>query len=136
MTALHPVTCPYCQQPAVLVGGDVMYPHRPDLADKKFWNCAPCKAFVGCHPAQTATQNGVGDGTVPMGRLANAELRRAKQAAHAAFDPLWKSGAMHRKAAYKWLSKALGLTSQQTHIGMFDVAQCVAVVAAVKARQA
>lgn len=135
MTGLEKlVICPYCQKRAQLVGGDVIYPHRPDLAGKNFYLCDPCNAYVGCHPAKTATQNGVGDGTVPMGRLANAELRRAKNEAHAAFDPLWKSGAMHRKAAYKWLSKELGLTSQQTHIGMFDVAQCAAVVAAVKAR--
>ena len=28
------ITCPYCQQPAALVAGDVIYPHRPDLAGK------------------------------------------------------------------------------------------------------
>lgn len=134
MTSMQPVTCPYCHKPAQLVDGTAIYLNRPDLAGKNFYLCDPCDAYVGCHPAQTPTQNGVGDGTVPMGRLANAELRRAKNAAHAAFDPLWKSGRMHRKAAYKWLSKALGLTSQQTHIGMFDVDQCAAVVAAVKAR--
>lgn len=118
------MNCNYCNKKAVRVGGDVIYPHRPDLAQKQFYQCAPCSAYVGCHPSTIK----------PLGRLANAELRRAKQDAHAAFDPLWKGGAMKRTAAYKWLAESLGLPSKEAHVGMFDVATCNAVVAAVKAR--
>lgn len=39
---------------------------------------------------------GIGDGMVPLGRLANAELQRWRNTAHAMFDPLWKSGSMSR----------------------------------------
>lgn len=130
----HAPTCPYCTGTAVLVTGADIYPHREDLGDKRFWACKPCDAYVGCHPAATAPGGGIGDGTVPLGRLANAELRSLKQRAHAAFDPLWKSRAMSRRKAYAWLSKAMGLPSKNTHIGMFDEAQCRAVVEAVKAR--
>ena len=126
------VTCPYCQQPAPLVGGDVVYPHRLDLAAKNFYQCSPCDARVGCHPPETAPGGGQGDGTVPLGRLANAELRKAKQDAHAAFDPLWKSGRMRRKDAYAWLAGLMKLKVKNTHIGEFDVAQCHAVVQAVQ----
>ena len=73
--------CPYCNEDAVLTTGTVLYPHRPDLATKHFWMCWKDKAWVGCHPHSDA----------PLGRLANADLRRAKMAAHAAFDPLWRS---------------------------------------------
>jgi len=128
------VICPYCDKPAQLVTGDNIYPHRHDLFAKLFYQCAPCGAWVGCHPKDGGQGGGIGDGSVPMGRLANAELRRAKQAAHAAFDPLWKSRSMSRKEAYAWLSKELGVSKSNTHIGMFDVDQCRAVVAAVKAR--
>jgi hypothetical protein len=117
--------CPYCDRPARLVKGRAIYPHRPDLAHRNFWRCDPCDAHVGCH------NNGTKD--KPLGRLANAELRRAKQAAHAAFDPLWKSGAMKRKEAYAWLAESLGIAEQNTHIGMFDVDSCRAVVAVVAA---
>jgi hypothetical protein len=114
------VICPYCSRHAELVGGDVIYPHRPDLSAKKFWLCTPCNAYVGCH-AQ-------GDGTQPLGRLANAELRVAKQAAHAAFDPLWHDSRPHRnrlrKRAYEWLAGHLGIDSKQCHIGQFDVEMC------------
>ena len=112
--------CPYCNQPAELTTGQKVYPRRTDLASIKLWACLPCGAWVGTHKNSPNNE--------PLGRLANAELRRAKMAAHAAFDPLWQSGQMHRKDAYKLLSKKMGLTADQTHIGMFDVKQCEAVV--------
>lgn len=112
------VTCPYCQQRARLVDGEELYPHRRDLYGNLFYRCTPCQAWVGCHPGTDKT----------LGRLANAELRRAKSAAHAAFDPLWKQGNLTRAQAYAWLGKQMGLTPEQTHIGMFDVEQAVRVV--------
>lgn len=114
------VVCDYCHRDAELVTGKVVYPHRPDLFHKFFWQCAPCGAFVGCHEKN----KGYGDGTRPFGRLANAELRRAKSAAHDAFDPLWRSGQMSRHDAYAWLARALGMSPANCHIGMFDVDLC------------
>lgn len=60
------VKCPYCERHAELVGGEVIYPHRPDLGSKKFWLCTPCNAYVGCHAGD--------DGTRPLGRLTAADL--------------------------------------------------------------
>ena len=129
-------SCPYCGQQAKLVHGDVIYPHRGDLHSLLFWQCAPCDAYVGCH------KNGAtflvnkrqvrSDGTIPLGRLANAELRKAKSAAHAAFDPLWRSGQMTRRGAYAWLAGAIGISADDCHIGMMDVDGCKAVVDVVK----
>ena len=128
------VTCPYCHQPAALVTGTAIYPRRADLASLKFHQCAPCAAYVGCHkPGDFAVVGGkkvVSDGTLALGRLANAELRRAKQQAHAAFDPLWQARTMGRKQAYAWLAKQLGLHQVAAHIGEFDVDQCMRVVEA------
>lgn len=112
--------CPYCGGEAELSGGHKIYPHRPDLADLKIWACLPCDAWVGTHKNSPEHK--------PLGRLANAELRAAKRAAHAAFDPLWKSGQMSRKKAYALLSEKMGLTPEETHIGMFDVEQCKSVI--------
>jgi hypothetical protein len=123
------VTCDYCDRVAELVTGAAIYPHRPDLFGRRFWRCAPCGAWTGCHEPG----KGQGDGTKPLGRLANAELRRAKQAAHAAFDPLWKSRSMSRHEAYRWLAGELGISFENCHIGMFDVDGCRAVVSAVRA---
>jgi hypothetical protein len=114
------VYCEYCEGQAELVSGEEIYPHRPDLKTKKFYRCVPCKAYVGCHPG-TLT---------PLGRLANADLRKAKMQAHAAFDQFWKSGQMTRSKAYGWLASWLGIPKYKCHIGMFDVEMCHRVVRA------
>jgi hypothetical protein len=122
------IACPYCGKSAELTTGDWVYPHRKDLSGLKFWVCWPCDAFVGCHQKGAPVGGKASDGTLPLGRLANAELRRAKSAAHAAFDPLWKSGRMSRREAYGWLASKLGIHADQCHIGMFDVHHCKAVI--------
>lgn len=127
------VQCDYCGQDAALVPGTVIYPHRPDLKHRRFWHCAPCDAHVGTH------RNSDGK---PLGRLANAELRRAKIAAHAAFDPLWRAKVLRdgcskskaRGAGYRWLAKQLGIDPKDCHIGMFDVEMCERVVDVVNSR--
>jgi len=114
--------CPYCNAPAENVDGQIIYPHRPDLADKRFWRCEPCKAYVGCHMKSKA----------PFGRLADAELRTAKVVAHAFFDPLWRAkqardGLSKKKArgkAYRWLAGELKINPADCHIGLFDPAMC------------
>jgi len=127
-------TCPYCDRPAKLVNGNALYPHRPDLIALNFWNCSPCNAYVGCHKrgAWVPELRKTSDGTIPLGRLANAELRRAKAAAHAAFDPIWKAGVMTRREAYAWLASQLRISEANCHIGMFDADQCKAVAQAAK----
>lgn len=112
------VVCDYCGNKAARVTGREIYPHRPDLYGKRFYQCSPCGAYVGCHPG----------GDKPLGRLANAELRAAKVRAHAAFDPIWKSGGMNRSKAYAWLAKELGIKPGDCHIGMFTTDMCARVV--------
>ncbi len=115
---LAPV-CPYCGETSRLTTGREIYPKRSDLHHKDFYICAPCDAYVGCH-MNTLT---------PLGRLANAELRAAKSAAHRAFDTKWQWGGMTRSRAYHWLSCRLNIPGELCHIGMFDVETCQRVVA-------
>lgn len=110
--------CPYCNKISKLVTGKEIYPHRKDLFSLNFYSCSSCDAYVGTHKGTTK----------PLGRLANKELRKAKSAAHRAFDPLWKFGGMKRKEAYKWLAEVLNIKSADCHIGMFDVEMCEDVV--------
>jgi hypothetical protein len=63
--------CPYCQNLAELVGGDIVYPHRPDLHQKQLWLCRPCEAWCGVHPGTT----------IPLGFPAKKDLRRARRIA-------------------------------------------------------
>lgn len=120
------VTCPYCGDVAAFVTGAVIYPHRRDLYARMFYHCLPCQAWVGTHKGTTK----------PLGRLANAELRRAKIDAHAAFDAKWRRIGWKRGAAYRWLANALGISGRSCHIGMFDVDLCRRVVAVCEQPQA
>ena len=110
--------CPYCKGKTELVTGDVIYPHRTDLYKKYFWICKPCDAYVGTHPGTDK----------PLGRLADENLRSAKRRAHAAFDPLWKSGKMTRKQAYQWLADQMQIAVEDCHIGWFDERLCLEVI--------
>jgi hypothetical protein len=117
------VICGYCNRAAERVTGKVIYPHRPDLYEKVIYRCEPCGAYVGCHPGTDK----------PLGRLATAELRRAKMAAHAAFDPIWKSKTVKRGSAYRWMADQLGIAHSDCHIGEFDESTCNRVVQIVSA---
>lgn len=82
-----------------------------------------CDARVKCHPKTI----------IPMGTLADKELRHWRSLAHRKFDPLWQSGVFpSRQDAYKWLSKAMKLPLQRTHVAMFDLRQFQRAIALVK----
>lgn len=106
------VICPYCGERAEFVDSKIVY----GKSYGKIYLCRKCLAYVGVHKGTDK----------PLGRLANAELRYWKKAAHAAFDPVWKYGRFrgYRNAAYGWLAGRMGLPVEEMHIGMFDVAQC------------
>lgn len=55
---------------------------------------------------------------------ANAELRKARTAAHVVFDKLWKGGRFSRPLMYKALSNYLGRKAKKTHIRLFDMKTC------------
>lgn len=134
------VTCSYCGNPARLILGPELYPHRRDLAHVKAWRCDPCNAQVGCH-----------DGTdEPKGTLAKPERQRARQAAHRVFDPLWQrphlaypddipmlpEAALRRIArdrAYAWLAAQMQVS--KVHIGEMDEQQCYLAMTIIKHEQ-
>ena len=111
------VICDYCEQETVFTDSAEVYGGR---SYGMIYLCRPCKAYVGVHKNTNR----------PLGRLANAELRRMKVSAHAAFDHIWKDGEYTRKQAYKWLASELGIDGKDCHIGMFDVDTCHKVVEA------
>lgn len=136
-------TCGECTEQGAsvveLVGGAVIYPHRPEFwqkdgVDRWWWRCENCGAYVGTHA-----------GTIkPLGTPCGPETRRAREAAHAAFDPLWRkrmqlSGlkqSVARGRGYKWLAKQMGLATKDCHIGMMTAAQAWRVVELCRAREA
>lgn len=59
---------------------------------------------------------------------ANKETRAARAEAHAAIDPIWRAGRKSRNQCYLRMSLALSISVEETHIGMFTIEQCRAVI--------
>ena len=115
-----PKTCRYC-------GSEVVFTSNAEIYGKEYGNgkcflCRNCGAYVGVH-TETLT---------PLGTLANNELRKARNKAHAQFDKLWKSKKMKRNEAYSWLANKMNLKKEDTHIALFEIEQCEKVVEIVK----
>lgn len=126
---VEPPLCCECGVPAALVQSQKIYPHRPDLWNRPMWLCE-CGAYCGCH-----------DGTErPLGRPAGPATRKARSAAHAAFDPLWQakmkrdglSKKKARGAGYFWLAEQLELDPEDCHIGAMTEAYALRVVSICK----
>ncbi len=113
------IDCAICGgvKTAYLTTGKVMYPHRPDLEHILAYRCA-CGASVGCHPRSDR----------PLGNTADAKTKKARNRAHAAFDPIWRNGYKKRAVAYAWLAKQLGIEKVDCHIALFDADMCAQVV--------
>jgi len=60
--------------------------------------------------------------------LVDRETHVARIRAHEAFDPLWKTGSMDRKAAYRWLKQQLGW-SKDPHMSEMNADEARQVVA-------
>lgn len=110
------VHCPYCGAKATLRPASAVYGDAAKT-DGYLYVCdryPQCDAYVGAHQGTK----------LPMGTLANGDLRNKRIQAHKAFDWLWKSGLMSKQQAYIWMQAKLGLDSQQAHIAKFSEYMC------------
>lgn len=125
--ALPQPICNYCGAKAVLVRADEdAYPYREDHGP--LWICAPCEAWIGIFARSTRH--------LPLGRLANAELREWKAKLHAALEPMVEAKVRRdgcntfeaRSKGYKWLADRLEIDEKKCHIHLLDVDQCKAAI--------
>lgn len=113
------VRCPYCGQKLVFRTAEEM-----GIAEEEginFWACShypECDAYV-----RTKRYS-----QVPRGTVANGKLRQLRKATHRIFNQLYESGYMTKGDAYLWLSKIMGCTGQQAHIGQFSEYSCQLVI--------
>lgn len=127
--------CPYCGGGSTLVTGEKVLPQLQEVADRHYWLCdAGCDAYVGCHPGTT----------VPLGTLADRNLRLARRELHQRYlDPIWQQAIDHpayagnrfrewkrdeiikraRERTYEWLGEQLRLPGP-AHVGHFDLETC------------
>lgn len=119
-----PTICRYCGSPVVYTSNAEIYGR--EYGTGRCYLCRNCGAFVGVHPGTD----------IPLGTLANEELREYRKEAHFWFDRIWKSPTRitTRHKAYGWLALKMELPPEKTHIGMFEKEQCIRVVELVKQR--
>lgn len=127
----HP-DCDYCGAPATLARmGDEPYPYRDDHGP--LWICVPCQAWIGIFARSTRH--------VPLGRLADAQLRDLKVKLHAALEPLVQAKVRRdgcnvfeaRSKGMKWLAQAIGVEPDKCSIHTLDAEQCERAIAIVEA---
>jgi zinc-finger-containing domain len=115
--------CDYCGAKAALVrSGDAAYPYREDHG--VLWLCASCEAWIGVFARSKRH--------VPLGRLANADLRDWKVRLHAALEPLAAAKVRRdgcnlfeaRGRGMKWLAGEMALDENRGNIHQLDVEQC------------
>jgi hypothetical protein len=61
---------------------------------------------------------------IPLGTLADAATREARKLCKPSFERLWLDAGFDRGKAYAWLAEKLGITVQECHFGLFDIATC------------
>ena len=102
----RPIYCCQCGKPQnceIRKGSDI-YPNRPDLARKWFYQCPKCHQWIGCHPG---TKN-------PLGVIPTQEMKKARMIIHDLIDPLWKKGIISRGKLYRLISKELHIEHYHT----------------------
>lgn len=113
---LHALTCPVCGSATKEMTEKEIYGR--EFKGSKMIACVnypKCNSYVGTHK----------DSGLPLGRLANHELRIARKKAHEVFDRLYKLGYMTRQEAYEKLSSHLDLDPYLTHFAYFNKDTCL-----------
>ncbi len=108
-----PTRCPYCAGSVELASNAAVY-GREYGAWPYLYLCRPCDAYVGLHP----------DTDIPLGTLADRELREARKASKALFFDALEQHGIDRTEAYRRLAEAMGIPVGECHFGWFTLERC------------
>ena len=111
--------CPYCGAPVIFRSAEGIY--KTSHLDTMLYVCSKypkCDAYVRVHAGTK----------IPVGSLANKELRDLRRTAHQYFNQLYLSGYMTKDAAYQWLSNLLCTPPSEAHIGHLGEYYCREVI--------
>lgn len=113
------IRCPYCGSTAILRSAEGIY--HDNSEDTLLYVCKnypQCDSYVRVHKGTK----------IPVGTMANHELRTLRRTAHQYFDRLYLSGIMTKQEAYQWLADILGAPLKQAHIGYLGTYYCQVVI--------
>lgn len=114
-----PARCPYCGGRVELRSADGIYHENAHNAMLYVCTNYPeCDAYIRVLPGTT----------IPVGTMANRQLRSLRRQAHESFDLLHKNGIMTKEDAYCWLAGMLGAPLSQAHIGYLGDYYCKTVI--------
>lgn len=111
--------CPYCGSPVVFRSADGIY--RENKRQTMLYVCSrypECDAYVRVH-------NGT---KIPVGSLADHNLRSLRREAHRYFNCLYESGLMDKRDAYQWLADIISAPMSEAHIGHLGEYYCRQVI--------
>lgn len=111
--------CPYCGSTVVYRSADGIY--RDNSKGAMLYVCTnypECDAYVRVHAGTN----------IPVGSLANHELRTLRRTAHHYFDQLHQSGYMSKQDAYQWLADIISAPLSEAHIGHLGEYYCKRVI--------
>lgn len=113
----YPTVCRYCGYAVKCVLNSevygVQYGHWPYV-----YACQQCDAYVGLHHLTA----------VPLGTLANQQLRNLRVSSKALFHKYIAKKGLSRTAGYLWLAEFLGIEHSNCHFGWFDINECLAII--------
>lgn len=110
-----PTSCRYCgpDTPVSLVSNSEIYGR--EYGDWPYaYFCKSCDSYIGVHP----------NTDIPLGTLANRELREARKKNKPLFLDLQKVRRWTRKQAYSWLANKMGIPVSNCHWGWFEEEEC------------
>lgn len=111
--------CPYCGGTVVYRSADGIY--HDNSKGMMLYVCSnypECDSYVRVHAGTN----------IPVGSLANHELRSLRRTAHHYFDQLHESGFMSKQDAYQWLADLMCAPLSEAHIGHLGEYYCKQVI--------
>ena len=111
--------CPYCGSTVTYKSADEIYKNN-----SKGMMLYVCSRYPACD-AYVRTHLGT---RVPVGTMANGQLRRLRFEAHLEFNKLYESGMMSKDEAYRWLALITYSPQTYAHIGNMGEYYCKVVI--------
>ena len=111
--------CPYCGSPVIYRSADGIY--HDNRNDTMLYVCShypECDSYVRVHAGTK----------IPVGSLANHELRSLRRTADHYFDQLYECGYMSKQEAYQWLADLIMAPLSEAHIGHLGEYYCKQVI--------
>ncbi len=108
--------CQYCGNEARWCENKEVYGNNLGKSYMCYY-CKDCEAYVGCH----------NNTKVPLGTLANKELRQWRIKTHRTIDGYWKSRICTRRKVYELLKL---IFQKEVHVGSSDIEMCKEIIKA------